>query len=163
MIRTLYDTCYFMRLYSAKQPYLQSRLRMEPESRQGKCVSAITVYEVYRLSLQYESREIAEARKAAIERDFQVINVDSEIAAEAARIKELHGEDFPLADAIIGATASLHRMECVTNDNHIKLLGPMTRWLRKRLVMKMEGTLKTPKIMTMENSSTGAPTAEESA
>lgn len=68
-------------------------------------------------------------RKAAVEKDFEVINVDSDIAAESAEIKVAQGRDFPLADAIIGATARLARLVCFTNDEHIKSLRAMkTRW-----------------------------------
>ena len=87
MPETLYDTMYFVSVYSAKETDLKAKLKHELETGERRYVSAITVHEVYRLSLQDESREIAETRKAAIERDFKVIDVDSEIAAEAARIK----------------------------------------------------------------------------
>ena len=62
--------------------------------------------------------------------DFDIIDVDSNIAAEAAEIKVAQGQDFPLADAIIGATAILHNPTCATDDNHINALdGAKTRWI----------------------------------
>jgi predicted nucleic acid-binding protein len=69
-------------------------------------------------------------RKTTIERDFEVIPVTSEIAVKAAEIKTAHGSDFPLADAIIGATAILHKLDCFTDDNHLKQLTELkTRWI----------------------------------
>jgi len=130
MPETLYDTRHFVCVYSAKDPGLKQKLRTELDTRRRRHVSAITIHEVYRLSLQDEGREVAKIRKAAIERDFHVIDVDSEIAAEAAEIKVAHGSDFPLADAIIGATAILHKLDCFTDDHHIKrLVGLKTRWI----------------------------------
>ena len=92
-------------------------------------MSAITIHEVYRVSLEVEGREIAKVRKSAIERDFDILNVDSDIAAISAEIKVDQGRDFPLADAIIGATAKIHKLVCFTDDHHIKKIsGLRTRW-----------------------------------
>jgi predicted nucleic acid-binding protein len=130
MPETLYDTRSFVCVYSAREPGLKQKLRRELDTRRRRHVSAITIHEVYRLSLQDEGREVAKIRKAAIERDFHVIDVDSEIAAEAAEIKVAHGNDFPLADAIIAATAILHKLDCFTDDDHIRrLAGLKTRWI----------------------------------
>jgi predicted nucleic acid-binding protein len=130
MPETLYDTRYFICVYTAKEPNLKRKLRSELETRRQRYVSAITIHEVYRLSLQAEGREVAKIRKSAIERDFEVIPVTSEIAVEAAEIKIAHGSDFPLADAIIGATAILHKLDCFTDDAHIKQLTSLkTRWI----------------------------------
>jgi predicted nucleic acid-binding protein len=68
-------------------------------------------------------------RKATIERDFEIVDVDSDIAAEAAEIKVAQGRNFPLADAIIGATAILRKLTCLTDDEHIKRLKVKTRWV----------------------------------
>ena len=55
--------------------------------------------------------------------------MDSEIAAESAEIKVAQGRDFPLADAIIGASARLFKLVCFTDDEHIKGLREIrTRW-----------------------------------
>jgi predicted nucleic acid-binding protein len=92
-------------------------------------VSAITIHEVYRISLEGEGREVAKVRKSAIERDFHILNVDSDIAAESAEIKVAQGRDFPLADAIIGATAKIRKLVCFTDDEHIRKIGGLkTRW-----------------------------------
>lgn len=126
---TLYDTRFFLAAYAA-EPRLKSRVKSELQTRKRRYVSAITIHEVYRISLEGEGRDVAKIRKSSIERDFEIINVDSEIAAESAEIKVSQGTDFPIADAIIGATATLRHLVCFTDDEHIKSIrGLKTRWL----------------------------------
>lgn len=125
----LYDTRYFLALYTAKDPPLRRRLLAELEKRRRRYASAITIHELYRVSLEEEGRQVAKMRKAAVERDFEIIDVDSDIAAEAAEIKVAQGREFPLADAIIGATAILRKLTCVTDDEHMKRLKVRTRWV----------------------------------
>jgi predicted nucleic acid-binding protein len=125
----LYDTRFFLRLYTAKELSLRRRLVSELERQKRRFASAMTIHEVYRVSLEEEGREVARMRKATIERDFEIIDVDSDIAAEAAEIKVAQGRDFPLADAIIGATAILRKLTCLTDDEHIKRLKVRTRWV----------------------------------
>jgi predicted nucleic acid-binding protein len=48
------------------------------------------------------------------------------IRAEAADIKVARGRDFPLADAIIGATAILLKLTDLSDDEHLKRLKVMT-------------------------------------
>ena len=125
----LYDTRYFLALYTAKEPPLRRRLLAELEKTRRRHTSAIAIHEVYRVSLEEEGRQVAKMRKATMERDFEIIDVDSDIAAEAAEVKVAQGRDFPLADAIIGATAVLRKLTCVTDDEHIKALKVKTRWI----------------------------------
>jgi len=125
----LYDTRFFLRLYTAKELSLRRRLVSELDRQRRRYTSAITIHEVYRVSLEEEGRDVAKMRKATIERDFKIIDVDSDIAAEAAEIKVAQGRNFPLADAIIGATAILRKLTCLTDDAHIKRLKVKTRWV----------------------------------
>lgn len=130
MPETLYDTRFFIHLLTAKDATIVRRLKSELDTRKRRYVSAVTVHEVYRLSLQGEGRDVARMRRSSIERDFQVIDVNSDIAVEAAEIKVAHGSNFPLADAMIGATAILRRLECFTDDEHLKKLEKVkTRWI----------------------------------
>jgi len=130
MSDTLYDTRYFLTVYTAKEATLKRKLLKELESHRPRYVSAMTIYEVYRVSLEVEGRDVAKIRKTTIERDFEIIYVDSDIAMEAAEIKVAQGRDFPLADAIISATAILRGLTCFTDDEHIKALsGLKTRWV----------------------------------
>ena len=129
MPEILYDTRFFNEVYTAKEPGLKRRLGADLKRVTRRYASAITIHEIYRVSLQNEGREMAKIRKLAIERDFEVINVDSDIAAEAAEIKVAPGANFPLADAIIAATAILRKLTCFTDDEHIRSVpGVKARW-----------------------------------
>jgi predicted nucleic acid-binding protein len=125
---TLYDTRFFIAAYASERG---RKLQIKPElqARKRRFVSAITIHEVYRISLEGEGREVARIRKTSIERDFEIIDVDSEIAAESAEIKVSQGRDFPIADAIICATAKLRKLVCFTDDPHIRSMATLkTRW-----------------------------------
>lgn len=88
-----------------------------------------TIHEIYRIILEAKGRDVAKIRGSAIEEDFQIIDIDSEIGAESADIKVAQGRDFPLADAIVGATAKLRKLVCVTDDEHIRSLSEIrTPW-----------------------------------
>jgi predicted nucleic acid-binding protein len=128
MPETLYDTRFFLATYAADRgPKL--KVKSELQARKRRYVSAITIHEVYRISLEGEGRDVAKIRKSAIERDFEVIDVDSDIAAESAEVKVSQGRDFPIADAIIVATAKLKKLVCFTDDDHIRTITSLkTRW-----------------------------------
>lgn len=125
---TLYDTRFFLAAYALERG-LRLRVRSELQARKRRFVSAITIHEVYRISLEGEDRDVAKMRRSAIGRDFEIIDVGSDIASESAEIKVSQGRDFPIADAIIAATAKLKRLVCVTDDAHIKSIATLkTRW-----------------------------------
>jgi predicted nucleic acid-binding protein len=126
----LYDTRFFLAKYTVKEHSLRKKLQAELDIGKPRYTSAITIHEVYRIALETEGREVARIRKAAIQKDFQIIDVDADIASEAAEIKVTQAKDFPLADAIIGATAVLRKLVCFTDDHHIRALnGLKTRWV----------------------------------
>ena len=125
---TLYDTRFFLAA-NALERGLRLRVRSELQARKRRFVSAITIHEVYRISLEGEGRDVAKMRKSAIGRDFEITDVGSHIAAESAEINVSQGRDFPIAGAIIAATAKLKRLVCVTDDAHIKSIATLkTRW-----------------------------------
>jgi predicted nucleic acid-binding protein len=130
MPKALYDTRFFLAKYTAKDPSTRKKLQTELDIDKPRYVSAITIHEVYRIALETEGREIAKIRKTAIQRDFQIIDVDADIASEAADIKVAQAKDYPLADAIIAATALLRKLICFTDDHHIRAItGLKTRWI----------------------------------
>jgi predicted nucleic acid-binding protein len=125
---TLYDTRFFIAAYAAQRDQ-RVHVKSELQARKRRYVSAITIHEVYRISLEGEGRDVAKIRKSAIERDFEIIDVNSDIAAESAEIKVSQGRDFPIADAIIVATANIKKLICFTDDEHIKSIATLkTRW-----------------------------------
>ena len=79
-------------------------------------VSSITIYEVFKQTLSSEDRTVARLRVATIVNDFDVIDVDSQIAEEGAEIS--HRLRIPMADSLIMATAKRYNLPCVTDDPH---------------------------------------------
>jgi len=69
---TIHDTRFLLAAY-AKEPNLAHRIQSELRARKRRFVSAITIHEIYRITLEEESREVAKIRKRAIERDFGII------------------------------------------------------------------------------------------
>lgn len=126
--RAVYDTRFFATLYYSKDPDEKERLRRELSGRHGKYVSAVSIYEVCKLSVQTDGREAAELRVSLLEKDFRVVNVDGGIARRAAEIWCKYR--VPMADAIIVATAEVLKAECVTNDPHLaSIREARSRWI----------------------------------
>ena len=63
-----------------------------------------------------EDRTVAKLRSGTITREFDVIDVDSQIAEEGADIS--HRLRIPMADSLIMATAKRYNLPCVTDDPH---------------------------------------------
>ena len=79
-------------------------------------MSSITIYEIYKISLENEGKDVAKLRTDTIEKEFEIIDVDSEIAKEGAKISSKLR--IPMADSLIMATAKMRRLPCVTDDPH---------------------------------------------
>ncbi len=88
-------------------------------------MSSITLYELYKLSIANEGKDVAELRCLLAKKDMQVVSVDSGIAEEAARIS--YQSRIPMADALIIATAKISGAECITDDPHFTSVK--TRWI----------------------------------
>lgn len=126
--KAVYDTSFFATLYYSKNPDEKERLRRELAGRHAKHISAVSIYEVYKLSVQTDGREVADLRVNLLEKDFKVVDVDSRIAKKAAAI--WYKYRVPMADAIIVATAEVLKAECVTNDSHLTSIREVkSRWI----------------------------------
>ena len=112
----LFDTRYFWAVFTSKSPEFVKKLRSIFDDSRNAFASSITLYEVYKLSISQEDRTVAEVRVNSIKKEFTIINVDPEIAEEAARIS--HRVKVPMADALIMATARKLRVPCATDDPH---------------------------------------------
>jgi len=112
----LFDTRYFWAVFTSKNPDLVNKLRSIFEGSKTAFASSISLYEVYKLSMGQEDRTVAEIRVRSIKKEFRIIDVDPEIAEEAARIS--HRVKVPMADALIMATARKLRVPCATDDPH---------------------------------------------
>ena len=112
----LFDTRYFWAVFTSKSPEFLKRLRSIFDDSKNPFASSITLYEVYKLTISQEDRAVAELRVNSIKKEFRIIDVDPEIAEEAARIS--HRVKVPMADALIMATAKKLRVPCATDDPH---------------------------------------------
>jgi len=112
----LFDTRYFWAVFTSKSPEFVKKLRSIFDDSRNAFASSITLYEVYKLSISQEDRTVAEVRVNSIKKEFTIINVDPEIAEEAARIS--HRVKVPMADALIMSTARKLRVPCATDDPH---------------------------------------------
>ncbi len=128
MPRTTYDTRFFVEHYYSGDTRVTQSTTSEIRRERDKAVSSIVVHEVYRLTLQKEGRQVAQLRVGLLEKDFEVIPVNHELAVVSAEIRQEN--EIPMADSIIAATASKLRAVCVTDDPHIqKVRGVKTRWI----------------------------------
>ncbi len=112
----LFDTRYFWAVFTAKNPELLSKLRSILDESKNAYASSISLYEVYKLTINQEERAVADLRVDSIKKEFTIINVDSQIAEEGARIS--NRVKVPMADALIMATARKLRVPCATDDPH---------------------------------------------
>jgi predicted nucleic acid-binding protein len=112
----LFDTRYFWAVFTSKSPEFVKKLRSIFDDSKNAFASSISVYEVYKLTISQEDRAVADIRINSIKKEFTIVDVDSEIAEEAARIG--HRVKVPMADALIMATARKLRVPCATDDPH---------------------------------------------
>ncbi len=112
----LFETRYFWVIFNEKDSEYIKRLRSIFERSKTRFVSSITIYEVHKLTLESEGEVVAELRISTIQKDFDVIGVNSAIAEEGARIA--HAHKTPMADSLIMATAKVLKLPCVTDDRH---------------------------------------------
>ena len=81
-------------------------------------ISTINLAEVYRWILRFYDERTAEEKKAAMKDRCILIDVDEEIAVEAARIK--HRLKWGLGDSIVYATAMREAARVLTGDSDFK-------------------------------------------
>jgi predicted nucleic acid-binding protein len=112
----LFDTRYFWAVFTSKSSEHLKKLRSIFDDSKNTFASSITLYEIYKLTVSQEDRAVAELRVNSIKKEFRIIDVDPEIAEEAARIS--HRVKVPMADALIMATARKLRVPCATDDPH---------------------------------------------
>ena len=126
--RLLYDTRFIAATYYPSSDDEASKIRKELTSNLSRYVSSVTVYEVYKLTLESEGRETADLRIELLKRDFGITNLDWKIAKQAALLWKKYR--VPMADAVIAATALQLKATCVTNDPHFaKIEEIRSRWV----------------------------------
>jgi len=93
-----------------------------------KYVSAVTIHELYKLSMEKDGREVAETRVTLVEKEFEVIPVDSEVAKGSAELRSKYR--IPMADSMVAASAQRYRLNCVSDDPHLSMVKEIdVRWI----------------------------------
>lgn len=127
-MESLYDTRFFFEHYYSGDPAVLKWTRNELSS-ETKYASVVTAHELYKISLESEGRETAELRIVLMEKEFELIDMGVELAKESALMRSKYR--IPMADSIIAASTRLNRLECVSDDPHLRAIREIkTRWLR---------------------------------
>ncbi|MBT0158422.1 type II toxin-antitoxin system VapC family toxin [Candidatus Bathyarchaeota archaeon A05DMB-2] len=128
MPKAVYDTRFFIEyFYSQDAAVLRKAKEVIQKAGQG-FISAIVIHEVYQLVLKKEGRETAILRTTILEKDFKIVDVNSEIAKSSAELRNKH--KMSLADSIIAATAMSIKATCLTDDPHFKAVSEIkTAWI----------------------------------
>lgn len=128
MPKSVYDTRFFIEHFYSTDPDILSKTKEEIRRTGQRYVSAITLHEVFRLSLEKEGREVAKIRRKAIEQYFKVLDVDGEVAVVGAELR--HKYRVSMGDSLIGATALSQEATCITDDPHFKKIEAIRiRWI----------------------------------
>jgi predicted nucleic acid-binding protein len=124
----VYDTRFFIEHYYSDDKKVLQRTKEEIRKARGKFISAIVVHEVFWLTLGCEGRETALVRTDLLEKDFKVIDVNSQIAKDSAELRDKY--KMSMADSIIAATALSLKAQCLSDDPHIRVVKEIsTKWL----------------------------------
>jgi len=129
--KSVYDTRFFVEyFYSGNSGFLR-RLKEDLRAVRERMVSALTIHEIHRLSLEREGREVAILRSETIHRDFNVVDVDYEAAVRSAELRSRCR--ITMADSVIAATAQIHGCPVVSDDPHFREIEDLkTRWFTTR-------------------------------
>ena len=125
----VYDTRFFVEhFYSRDQNILNLTRKEIDASVPKKLVSVIAIHEFYRLNLERAGREVSRMRARMIEDAFEVVDVNREIALEAAELRKRYA--VPMGDGLIAATTKIAGAICVTDDPHIRSIKEIkSRWI----------------------------------
>jgi predicted nucleic acid-binding protein len=128
MSRVVFDTQFFIEHYYSDDQQVLRRTKDEIRRNRGRFVSSIVLHEVYWLTLGCEGRETAVLRADLLEKDFRVVDVDTEIARVSAELRHKYG--MRLADSVIAATALILKAVCLSNDPGIRDVKEIkTKWI----------------------------------
>ncbi|MGB9741495.1 MAG: PIN domain-containing protein [Candidatus Bathyarchaeia archaeon] len=128
MPKIVYDTRFFAEYFYSQDEIFLQKANDALRKADKRFISAIVIHEVYQLILKKEGRETAILRTTILEKDFKIVNVDSEIAKSSAELRNKYR--LPLADSIIAATALHFKATCLTDDLHLKAVKEIkTAWI----------------------------------
>jgi len=134
MSRAIFETRFFVHFFATPDVLAHRRLVELMRRYDRRLVSAITLFEIYKLSLEKEGRETAETRVSRIRDEFEVVPVDDPIAVRGAQLKHAmkvrKNEDIPMADCLIAATGALSKAVCITDSPHFEGIPEVRRrWI----------------------------------
>jgi predicted nucleic acid-binding protein len=124
-----YDTRFLIELFYANDKVTKDKIKNVLLVSKPNFLSTAALSEMYKLTLEKEGKDVAEIRANSLARDFRLVDVDKEIAVQAALIKHKHG--IPFADSLIASTAKILRIPCYTDDPHFRgIEGVSPKWIR---------------------------------
>jgi len=124
---SVYDTRFFFEYFFSEDRATLKALKDDLKTTGGRMVSAVTVYELFKINTEKLGKETAALRCAEVRDDFRVVNLDYDLAIKSAELS--HRYRTPLADSVIAATALWAGCPVVTNDPHFKSIARLkTRW-----------------------------------
>jgi predicted nucleic acid-binding protein len=112
----LFETRYFWAVFTSKDAETTSKLKAIFEKAKTAFASSVSIYEIYKQSIEHDDKAVAELRTRIITHEYTIVDVSAEIAEEGARIS--HRLRIPMADSLIMATSKSLRVACVTDDPH---------------------------------------------
>ena len=116
--RRLYDTRFFVEYFYSDDAEVLKKLKEDLRLVKKRMVSALTVHEMHRINLQREGKDVAALRSSAIRGDFEVVDVNYEIAVKSAELRNKN--QMPMADSVIAATAQIRDCVLFSDDAHFK-------------------------------------------
>ena len=124
-----FDTRFLVELFYSTNENTQSKIRAILLNSKPNILSTAALSELYKLTLEKEGKDVAEIRAITLGKDFRLVDVDKEVAIQAAIIKHRHG--IPFADSLIASTAKVLGVPCYTDDPHFhEITGLTVKWLR---------------------------------
>lgn len=122
-----YDTRFLIELFYTEEAETKERVRKALVDSRPNFVSTAALSEIYKLTLEKEGKDVAEMRANSLARDFRLVDVNREVAVQAALIKHKHG--IPFADSLIASTSRVLRVPCYTDDPHFRgIEGVSLKW-----------------------------------
>jgi len=124
-----FDTRFLIELFYTSDAGMRNRIRETLLGSKPNFLSTAALSEIYKLTLEREGKDVAEIRANSLSRDFKLIDVDKDIAVQAALIKHKNG--IPFADSLIASTARVLDVPCYTDDPHFRgIEGVVAKWIR---------------------------------
>jgi len=135
MSRAVFETRFFIHLFASPDPRVHERLLEMMRRYDRRLVSTITLFEIYKISLEREGKETAETRISRIKNEFNLVAVDDAVAVRGAQLKHAakvqRGQDIPMADSLIAATGLLNKAMCITDSPHFNHISQLRRrWIQ---------------------------------